>query len=491
MNVDQKDNKGASSAAISGALHQALRSWDGFFEWLPVGVYVCDVTGHIVLQNRRAAEILGREPQSGEPEAELWLSMRAAALVGPLGSAPLPLTDGPLSDVLLNQRPARDREFSIERPDGAKLTLLANLDPLFDDAGHLIGGVCVLQDISRRKRVETIRRERERQFRDLLEALPVALYTTDPQGRLTFYNQAAADLWGYEPELNSDRSRWCGSWKLLHADGRDMRHDECPMAVAIQEQREIRNAEAMLERPDGTRIPFSAYPTLLRDKNGAVIGAVNMMVDISERKRSDIEQKTLMDELNHRVKNTLATVQSVAAQTFRKAQVPREIRDLFEKRIFALSKAHNQLSSTRWASADLRSLALEVLEPYNDAEDDEIKSRIFVEGPSIDLAPHAALTIAMALNELATNAAKYGALSAPSGRVELRWSVQGQGEGADLVLDWLESGGPPVVPPKDSGFGTRFVERGLAQQLKGKVEMRFDPSGVSCHAVIPLKGSAA
>ena len=475
-------------AAISGVLRQALRSWDGFFEWLPVGLYVCDVHGNMVLHNRRAVDLLGRAPLPGESETAFWLSMRSSTLQSSFASNGMALSEGPLGHVLLNGRPSRDRELTVERADGTRMTLLANLEPLLDDGGRVIGGVCVLQDITRRKRLETIRRERERQFRDLLEALPVALYTTDANGRLTFYNQAAADLWGHEPAL--DGARWCGSWKLNHADGRDMRHDESPMAVAIREQREIRDAEAQLERPDGTRVPFIAYPTLLRDKNGRMIGAVNMMIDISERKRAEIEQKTLMDELNHRVKNTLATVQSVAAQTFRKAQVSHEIRDLFEKRIFALSKAHNQLSSSRWTSADLNALAGEILEPYHD-EEGEAAERILVDGPSIHLAPHAALTIAMALNELATNAAKYGALSTPGGQVALRWSVEGQTTERTLVLDWHENGGPNVAPPKKQGFGTRFVERGLAQQLKGKVELNFAPAGLHCRAVIPLHGSAA
>lgn len=484
-NIDHSDS-GTPIAAISGALQQALRSWDGFFEWLPVGLYVCDLDGNIVLHNRRTADLLGRAPLPGESETAFWLSMRSSALQSSFASHVLALTEGPLGQVLLSGRPLRDREVMIERPDGTRVTLLANLEALLDDGGRVIGGVCVLQDITRRKRLEIIRRERERQFRDLLEALPVALYTTDADGRLTFYNQAAADLWGHEPAI--DATRWCGAWKLYHADGRDMRHEESPMAVAIREQREIRAAEAQLERPDGTHVPFIAYPTLLRDKSGKMLGAVNMMVDISERKRAELEQKTLMDELNHRVKNTLATVQSVAAQTFRKAEVPHEIRDLFEKRIFALSKAHNQLSSSRWTSADLSALASEILEPYHD-EEEGAAERIVIAGPSIHLAPHAALTIAMALNELATNAAKYGALSMPGGQVALRWSVEGQAAAQTLVLDWHENGGPKVTPPKKQGFGTRFVERGLAQQLKGKVELNFASAGLRCRAVIPLQGS--
>lgn len=334
--------------------------------------------------------------------SSFWFSARGRVLQGPLSNNSVPLTQGPLSQVLEAGRPHRDREFTLERANSTIATLLANLDPLFDEAGQLIGGVCVLQDITRRKRVETIRRERERQFRDLLQALPVALYTTDADGRLTFYNQATVDLWGHEPKIDNglDDIRWCGSWRLYSADGRDLRHDECPMAVAIQGQREIGDAEAQLERPDGTRIPFIGYPTLLRDKGGKMIGAVNIMIDISERKRAEVEQNTMIDELNHRVKDTFATVQSVAAQIFRKAQVPHEIRDLFEKRIFALSKARNQLSSTRWTSADLKSLAREILEAYHDEDDGESTDRIIIDGPSVNLAPHAALTIAMALRSI-------------------------------------------------------------------------------------------
>lgn len=124
----------------------------------------------------------------------------------------------------------------------------------------------------------------------LLEALPAAVYTTDGAGRLTFYNQAAVDLWGLRPDLG--RSQWCGSWRLHWPDGRPMPHDECPMAVALKEGRPIRGAEAVAERPDGTRVSFLAYPTPLCDESGTPIGAINMLVDISERKRAEeLEQR--------------------------------------------------------------------------------------------------------------------------------------------------------------------------------------------------------
>jgi two-component system, chemotaxis family, CheB/CheR fusion protein len=134
-------------------------------------------------------------------------------------------------------------------------------------------------------RIDTASRDSELLFRELLEALPAAVYTIDTEGRIIFFNEAAADLWGCRPPLG--KKKWCGSWRLFWPDGRPMRHDECPMAVALKEGRPIRGAEAAAERPDGTRVPFLAYPTPLRDRSGALTGAVNTLIDITERKRSE------------------------------------------------------------------------------------------------------------------------------------------------------------------------------------------------------------
>src|SRR5215213_6805657 len=146
---------------------------------------------------------------------------------------------------------------------------------------------------------ETLR-ERERGFRELLEALPAAVYTTDTAGRITFYNQAAVDLWGHRPELGT--SEWCVSWKLYWPDGTPLPHDQCPMAIALKEGRIVRNVEALAERPDGTRVPFIPYPTPIRDAKGNIVGAINMLVDVSQRKEAETQQRILRNELNHRVK---------------------------------------------------------------------------------------------------------------------------------------------------------------------------------------------
>ena len=158
-------------------------------------------------------------------------------------------------------------------------------------------------------------RERERRFRELLDALPAAVYTTDAAGRITYYNDAAATLWGHRPPLGS--TEWCGSWELFWPDGTPLPHDECPMAIALKEDRAVRGMEAAAERPDGTRVPFIPYPTPIRDETGKLIGAVNMLVDITDRKRAEEQQGLLVRELHHRVKNTLAMVQAITGSTAR------------------------------------------------------------------------------------------------------------------------------------------------------------------------------
>ena len=127
---------------------------------------------------------------------------------------------------------------------------------------------------------------------ELLDVLPAAIYATDAKGRITYYNDAAAALWGCRPRLNSDQ--WCGSWRLYRPDGTPLPHDQCPMALALKEERPIRGAEAVAERPDGTRVPFMAFPTPLYDASGALVGAVNMLIDLSEHTSAERVERRLI-----------------------------------------------------------------------------------------------------------------------------------------------------------------------------------------------------
>jgi two-component sensor histidine kinase len=186
--------------------------------------------------------------------------------------------------------------------------------------------------------------------------------------------------------------------------------------------------------------------------------------------------------LNHRVKNTLATVQSIASQTLRTADTTQDARDALETRLLALSRAHDVLTRESWEGADLTEVVSRALEPYQILGE----SRLHVQGPRVRLTPRMALALAMALHELATNAVKYGALSNKSGTVAIAWSVSNGATPPRLSLSWTEAGGPPVAPPGRRGFGSRLIERSLAQDLDGRVEIAFAATGVVCTVDAPF-----
>jgi two-component sensor histidine kinase len=213
--------------------------------------------------------------------------------------------------------------------------------------------------------------------------------------------------------------------------------------------------------------PFSTGITELNAVSDAIASTSEALL------RERQSNRLLIDELNHRVKNTLATVQAIAAQTLRNAKADPTLQEAFEARLMALSRAHDALSSESWTGADLRDIVAQILQPHVAA------GRIRIEGPPVRLSPRSALAIAMGMQELATNAAKYGALSNDSGRVSITWSVD-QGSPATLSLRWEESGGPRVSPPARRGFGTRLIERNLARDLDGEAVIRFESSGIVC-----------
>jgi PAS domain S-box-containing protein len=323
-------------------------------------------------------------------------------------------------------------------------------------------------------------RARDRRFRQLLDALPAAVYTTDAAGRITFYNEAAAQLWGCRPELG--KSEWCGSWRLFWPDGTALPHDECPMAVALKENRPIRGAEAIAERPDGTRVPFIPFPTPLHDASGRLVGAVNMLVDITDRKRAEERQALLVRELHHRVKNMLATVQAIMGSTARTSTTIGEFQEAFTGRIVALARTHSSLAEDDWQAIQIHTLLFNELEPYDDGS----LTRIILQGPAVDLPSSVALPLGMAVHELTTNAVKHGALSVLGGSVSVTWSLT-EGEGhRELAIEWVERDGPEVAQPTREGFGSRLLERVLDIQIGARTNVAYRPEGLQVHIVMPL-----
>ncbi len=333
------------------------------------------------------------------------------------------------------------------------------------------------------RHLETLR-ERERRYRELLSALPAAVYTTDAAGRLTYYNEAAVEMWGHSPPLGT--TEWCGSWKLFWPDGTPMPHDQCPMAVALKEDRIVRGLEAFAERPDGTRVPFIPYPTPLHDEAGQLVGAVNMLVDITERKRAEERQHLMVRELHHRVKNTLATVQAIMGSTARTSDTIEDFKEALIGRIGALAKTHVLLSE------DDRGVTFgDLLHSELDAFDDGTEGRIRLSGPDVPITSQLAVSLGMVAHELTTNAAKFGALSIYGGTVEVTWSETIEANRRRLDFDWIESGGPPVKQPTRQGFGSRMLEFVMPGQIQAKTSIDYRPDGVRVHCSVPMAATKA
>lgn len=317
----------------------------------------------------------------------------------------------------------------------------------------------------------------------LLDALPAAVYTTDAGGRLTYYNDAAAQLWGRRPPLGA--TRWCGAWKLFTPDGKPLPHDESPMAIALKERRPVRNMEVEAERPDGTRVSLLPHPTPLFDDGGRLTGGIDMLIDLSERKRTENQQALLLRELHHRVKNTLATVQAIMSSTARSAGSVEEFKSALIGRIGALARTHLLLAE-EGKSVDFS----DILRSELDAFDDGDPRRLVLDGPPIAITPRLAFSLGMAVHELTTNAARYGALSVHGGRVAITWRVVNSTR-RRLVFDWVESGGPRVSKPTRVGFGTRLLRVVMPGQLQAKTRVKYAPEGVRVHYEVPLPAEGA
>jgi two-component sensor histidine kinase len=207
------------------------------------------------------------------------------------------------------------------------------------------------------------------------------------------------------------------------------------------------------------------------DKAHRFVGA---MVNVTDRKRAELHLRLLVNELNHRVKNSLATIQAIAAQSFNGHRSLDQAQEAFSSRIVALAEAHDLLTRENWEGAELHDVATRVASLHGGA------GRFELAGPSIRLSPKTALSLSMALHELATNAMKYGALLTPEGRVHVTWDLAPDPGAARLDLTWTERGGPRVKPPTSRGFGSRLIERGLAAELSGSATIDFHTDGVVC-----------
>ncbi|ODT50601.1 HWE histidine kinase domain-containing protein [Devosia sp. 63-57] len=231
--------------------------------------------------------------------------------------------------------------------------------------------------------------------------------------------------------------------------------------------------------PEETFLDFAYHP--IRDAEGGITGVFVQGMDRTEAVRAARQQRLLIDELNHRVKNTLAAVQSIASQTLRATADPQQARRAFEARIMALSKAHSLLSERQWHDTEIGTLIGQQLSAFGDG-------RVEQSGPTLMLNSKATIALALLVHELGVNAARHGSLSVPQGRIYVDWS---QAEDGRLVLHWRERGGPPTGQPDRTGFGTRLLNSVVAGELGGELNARYEPDGFAADFEIPPQAYSA
>ena len=326
-----------------------------------------------------------------------------------------------------------------------------------------------------RARAQAALRESEERYRRIFEQASDLIVTADLDQIITDCNPAAAEA--IEMERDEIIGRPIGDF--LTPGGSDQAKEML--------QRKLKHGGTTQHELDvisksGRMLHWEINSTLTLDPLGRPVGLHAIARDVTERSRGEERQRLLVNELNHRVKNTLALVQGLALQTFKDGRDMAEARDAFQQRLAALAAAHDLLTRESWEGVTLDQLVREALGLYNGQE-----ARIEWAGPAVRLNPKAAVSLVMAFHELSTNAAKYGALSGSEGRVRVSWDVKDEDR---LAIEWREAGGPPVTPPARRGFGFRMIERALAADLSGAARLDFDPAGLVCRIDASLSDAA-
>ena len=322
------------------------------------------------------------------------------------------------------------------------------------------------------------------EFREELGPFVVAAETTrmpmlftdasQPDHPIIFANDSLLKLTGYDrDELLAQ------TFDFLLAKSDDQAAD---IALAFTDCADD-NLEIHCRRKDGKDYWASLFVNSVRDQDGTIVQHFISLVETTRFKLAQQNAAMLIDELNHRVKNTLATVQSIVTQAVRNSADPLVVRESIETRIAALSRSHDLLGREKWDGAGLRDLISEVLTPFR--VDQGQAERFLIEGDNVRLSPRAALALGIAFNELATNAVKYGAFSNDLGRISISWLLEQRADGLWLCLHWREQDGPLVKPPTQRGFGSRVIEQGLVHELNGKITLDYAPDGVVCTIYVP------
>ena len=438
---------------------------------LPIGVYFCDAEELIVRVNRKAAELWGRTPRLLDSLQQFCGCFRVESLDGQF-IAP---DQTPMARAVLHGESFEGAEAVVQNPDGKRWVARVNVKPLRDTGGAVVGAINCFEDVTQEHETRHAMRQQQRTFDLAMIASQMGTWRYTIADNICIYDENAQQLYGLtEARFLHDEA---GVKDKFHPD--DMETMWARVAKALDPEGDGRyEVEYRVKQLDGSWRWLSAWGLVEFEGHGsdrkpvAIAGASR---DLTEIKQSEALQRLLVNELNHRVKNTLAAIQSIAVQTLRGATDLPSARAALDGRIISLAHAHDLLTDRSWSGADLRDVAARAMEPF-------AASQIELSGPSVEISPKYALALSLALHELATNASKYGALSVAEGRVQLSWRV----ENGVLHLNWRESGGPAVAPPTRRGFGSRMLNEGLFRDLNGETRLDYAVDGVRYEISAPI-----
>jgi PAS domain S-box-containing protein len=346
---------------------------------------------------------------------------------------------------------------------GETIPVLYNIFPVRGSSGEIVAYGTVTRDLTESKSAE----QRLRTLASIVESSDDAIASKGLDSIVTSWNKGAERVFGYTAEEMIGRS-------ITIVIPEDRQDEEFDILARIRRGEHIDHFETLRRRKDGNIIAVSLTISPVKDADGRIVGASKIARDITEQKKNQEQIATLAREAEHRSKNLLASVQAVVNLSH--ADTPEGLKAAIEGRIAALANVHSLFVETRWAGAELSAIAAQEMAPYSAKNENSVH----LEGPRTVLAPNVAQTIAVTLHELATNAAKYGALSAAEGHVDLTWQPRTDGQ---LALRWTEGGGPPVQKPTRRGFGSRVIEK-MIGQLEGKARFDWRRDGLVCEITL-------
>lgn len=432
-------------------------------------------TGQVFL-SRRAGQILGYPPG----RSASWDVMREG-----LSTEDMERIRGAIVTAIRQRGPWEFESRFTRRTDGGVIVIGVRGQPTHV-GGMVSGMVGVVQDLTTRVAARKALQESEQRLRVATSLAALGIFEWHLlEDSAIWENDRMFEIFGMRREDGAvTKAEFLD--QILHPDDRKaVRH---AISTALREDSILRASCRVLRRDDCAWRMIEMAGRFEREAPGRMPGRlIGVIADVTERRQAQERQSLLIRELHHRVKNTLATVQAIVGSTARSATSIDSFYEAFVGRIKSLSHTHSVLTEDTWQTASLQDLLVNELRPYADDENDgTLDGRISLAGPAVDLPSEVAVPIGMAIHELTTNAAKYGALSTPQGRVKVAWEVVPGGEAGTLRFEWRESEGPPVSPPSRQGFGSRLLQRVLTTQVQAEVRSAYAPEGFRLVMRAPL-----